>query len=287
MQISQCASEFVGTFFFVLTVGFNVLQNAAMAPFSTGGILMAMVSATGKVSGGHFNPAVTVGVLLRGKIDKENAMVYACSQLLGGLAASCVYTLILGATFTLQPGHGYTLVAAGLVEVLFTAALVFVVLSVATTEQDNDNWYFGLAIGFTVMAAAFAIGPISGCSLNPALSFGVMVSNLLYQGHMQLPNFLVYTVSPCIGATLAAMLFRIIRAEEYNIHKRAEFDTYGTHRSSRSSGSSWSYNSNRSGRRVFGRAGLGSRPVPTLQSRPIGNSLSAEPATISPASLRV
>merc|ERR1719388_705745 len=197
-----------------------------------------------------------------------------------------MYYGVLGATFTMHPGVGYGDVDAVVVEILFTAALVFVVLNVATTKQDTNNHYYGLAIGFTVMAAAFAIGPISGCSLNPALSFGVMVSNLLHQGHLQLPNFLVYTVSPCIGATLAAMLFRIIRAEEYNVHKRAEFSpTYGTHRSSRSSGSSWSYNSNRSGRRVFGSAGLGSRPVPTLQSRPIGNSLSANPATISPASL--
>merc|ERR1719272_2011614 len=102
---------------------------------------------------------------------------------------------ILRATFALQPGVGYSLAAAAWVEVIFTSALVFVVLSVATTKQAEGNWYFGLAIGFTVMSAAFAIGPISGCSLNPAVTFGVMFSNFLHTGGLKLSILILYTLS--------------------------------------------------------------------------------------------
>merc|ERR1719271_987915 len=109
----------------------------------------------------------------------------------------------LGASFTLDPGIGYTLTAVAVVEVLFTAALVFVVLSVATTQQDDGNWYYGLAIGFTVMAAAFAIGPISGCSLNPAVTFSVMISHLFHTGQLLVSYFLLYTIAPLLGALLA------------------------------------------------------------------------------------
>lgn len=214
MKIQACISEFIGTFFLVLTVGFNVLQNTALAPISIGSMLMVMIFATGKVSGGHFNPAVTLGVLLRGKIDAEGAAVYVCAQLLGALTAGCVYMSILGATFTLHPGVGFSLTAAAYAELIFTAALVFVVLSVATTAQDDGNWYFGLAIGFTVMSAAFAIGPISGCALNPAVTFGVMFSHLLHTGSLRVSHFLVYTFAQLTGSLLGVMFFKVIRAAD-------------------------------------------------------------------------
>lgn len=215
LQFNACASEFVGTFFLVLTVGFNVLQNTALAPVSIGCILMAMIFATGNVSGGHFNPAVTLGVFLRGgKVDSASALAYVVSQLCGGLAAALTYVSILGASFSLGPGVGYTMPAAGLVEALFTAALVFVVLNVATTAQDKGNWYFGLAIGFTVMSAAFAIGPVSGCSLNPAVTLGVLISNFVHTGNLRVSILLLYTLAPLIGALLAVLFFNIIRSAE-------------------------------------------------------------------------
>jgi aquaporin Z len=233
VKVEAYISEFVGSFFLVLTVGFNVLQNTALAPISIGSILMAMIFATGKVSGGHFNPAVTLGVYCRGGpngIDGSNAFGYMATQLLGGLVAGLVYLAILGASFVLQPGVGYNLGAAFIVEVLFTAALVFVVLSVATTKQDEGNWYYGLAIGFTVMAAAFAIGPISGCSLNPAVTFGVLFSNFLHTGTLRVSLLLLYTVAPFLGALLAVAFFQVIREQEYKIQagrlKQQDSPTY-------------------------------------------------------------
>merc|ERR550537_1315508 len=103
-------SEFVGTYFLVVTVGFNVLQNVALAPVSIGAILMAMIFATGNVSGGHFNPAVTIGVFLRGKLDGGSSalVAYFVSQCLGGLAAGVTYVALLDSSFILGPGVGYT-----------------------------------------------------------------------------------------------------------------------------------------------------------------------------------
>merc|ERR1719247_927361 len=133
------------------------------------------------------------------------------TQLLAGLTAGCAYLSALGASFTLGPGVGYSLGAVCIVEVLFSTALVFVVLSVATTMQDDGNWYYGLAIGFTVMAAAFAIGPISGCSLNPAVTVGVIISHLVHTGEIMPSRLLTYIVSPLLGAMLATAAFRIVR----------------------------------------------------------------------------
>lgn len=217
LKVEACVSELVGSFFLVLTIGYNVLQRTALAPLSIGSMLMAMIFATGSVSGAHFNPAVTLGVLLRGSIDAHSAIAYVAMQLSGGFLAGVVYSSVLGATFTVGPGTGYTLFSAALVELLFTAALVFVVLSVATTRQDDGNWYYGLAIGFTVMAAAFAIGPISGCSLNPAVTFGVMMSHLIYTGTLSMSRLLVYTIANLLGSTLALFFFNVVRKAEYDV----------------------------------------------------------------------
>lgn len=209
-------SEFFGTFFLVLTVGFNVLQTAVLAPIAIGSILMVMIFATGSVSGAHFNPAVTVGVLAGGRqqIHPVDACFYIAAQILGALTAGAVYWWVLGATFTLQPGAKFGWIDALVCEILFTAALVFVVLNVATTSEDANNQYFGLAIGFTVMSSAFAIGGISGCSLNPAVTCGVMLTHVFHMG-AGYTYFALYICGPLLGALLAAGLFRVVRAAEY------------------------------------------------------------------------
>merc|ERR1719387_759777 len=167
-----------------------------------------MIFATGSVSGAHYNPAVTLGVLLSGrqKISGAQAGLYVTAQLAGGTLAGVLSRWILGASFTLHPGVGYTAVDAAAVEVLFTAALVFTVLSVATTAQDAGNQYFGLVIGFTVMASAFACGSISGCSLNPAVTVGTMLVHAMHTGS-GLAYFPLYPLCPLTGALLAVGLF--------------------------------------------------------------------------------
>jgi len=222
LKLESYVSEFIGTFFLVFTIGLNVLQNTALAPVSIGSMLMVLVFATGSVSGAHFNPAVTIGVLASQptsrpkdeQIKMMDAMIYCVVHLMAALLAGFMYYWVLGATFTFQPGTGYSVMDAALAELLFTTALVFVVLNTATTQQDNHNQYYGLAIGFTLMSAAFAVGSVSGCSLNPAVAFGVMASNYYHTG-TGMKYFLLYLIVPIAGSLLAAGLFRVVRQAEY------------------------------------------------------------------------
>lgn len=211
-------AEFIGTFFLVLTVGLNAHQHTVLAPISIGSILMVLVFSTGSVSGAHFNPAVSLGVLLsqRDKISGNDAFIYLIVQCLGAILGGCTYWWILGETFTLGPLAPYTAWDAFVVEVLFSSALVFVVLNVATTEQDADNHYYGLAIGFTLMSAAFACGAISGCVLNPALTIAAMLTHFFHTKHPDSFSYLaLYLFGPLVGALIANGLFRLIRPLEY------------------------------------------------------------------------
>lgn len=215
---SKLISEFIGTFFLVLTVGCNVLTGSVGAAISIGSMLMVMVFALGTVSGAHFNPAVTVAVLLsgRGIITLSHALKYIVFQLLGGLAAGGVYMLVCGGTFTLEPVGKYSVTTVCVLEALYTMALCYVVLNVATTQKQDGNHYFGLAIGFTVVAAALAIGGITGCSLNPAVSFGTMMIAAFSKGMSALTYFPLYFFVPFLGSVMAWLAFYVVRkADEY------------------------------------------------------------------------
>jgi len=207
-------SEFVGTFFLVLTVGVNVLQNTALAPVSIGCMLTAMIFATAGVGGvAHLNPAVTLGFMLGREcgVGTKQALMLVLGQILGGMGGSYMYAAILGVTFTLQPGQGFTAKEAFAVEFLFSAVLVFVVLHVAPRwGKDISGQYFGLAIGAVVMAAAFAVGHVSGCSLNPALALGVMSSHWLHTG-TGLYYAPLYLLAPLIGGCLASAAHRALQ----------------------------------------------------------------------------
>jgi aquaporin Z len=166
-------TEFIGTFFLVFTVGVTVLTKTPLAPVAIGAILMVMVYAGGHISGAHYNPAVTLAVLLRGRISQADAVAYWIAQLAGGVIAA------LTASYVLEPGSvpalspsGRELWVALLAEALFTFALAYVVLNVATSRDHPGNSFYGLAIGFTVMAGAFAVGGISGGAFNPAVAVG-------------------------------------------------------------------------------------------------------------------
>lgn len=240
-------SEFVGTFYLVFTVGLVVLQNVPLAAVPIGMILTAMIFAAPACSSrstGHYNPAVTLGVYLtcnskfcsnwmkgfkgsglsserRDRLIRERqALIYISAQLLGGIFAGGLYSYLLGASFTLKPGAGYTSGQAAIVEILFTWALVFVVLNVGTLSPNSSDEHYsdfgGLAVGFTVLSAAFAGGAVSGCSLNPAVTFGVMVSDAIMLGGISsFRHFGLYFFCPLLGAVIAALLFsKVVRGLE-------------------------------------------------------------------------
>jgi len=211
-------SEFVGTYFLVLTIGCNVLTGSAGAALSIGAILMVLIYAMGSVSGAHFNPAVTLSILCsaRGLISFQDAAFYVIFQLLGSLCAGATYWMIFGYSFTLGPVGKFTMYSATCVEITYTMALCYVVLNVATTQKQDGNNYFGLAIGFTVVAAALACGGISGCSLNPAVSFGTMMISSFEEGSKSLTYFPLYFLSPLVGSLLACLCFYVVqRSDEY------------------------------------------------------------------------
>jgi aquaporin Z len=176
------AVEAIGTFFLVFTVGASVGSASPFAPLAIGAVLMVMIYAGGHLSGGHYNPAVTLAVLVRRRIGLRDAVAYWVVQFAAGLLASAVVRTFVDParrpTTAAMVLSGHILVAALVVELLFTFALCYVVLNVATSKDHPDNAFYGLAIGFTVVAGAYAVGAISGGAFNPAVSFGAAVMGL-------------------------------------------------------------------------------------------------------------
>jgi aquaporin Z len=197
--------ELIGTFFLVLTIGCTVIGNGAgpFAPLAIGSALMVMIFAGGHISGGHFNPAVTLGVWLRGKCDTTDVAPYMIFQIVGAVLASfAVKFLKSGAGIT--PLQLATLPAL-LAEFLFTFALVYVVVNTATAKDTAGNSFYGLAIGFTVLVGAFSVGNISGGAFNPAVAVGISVMGL-----SSWSNIWIYLVADFVGGAVAAGAFKAV-----------------------------------------------------------------------------
>lgn len=204
-MIRKLIVEAIGTFFLVLTVGQVVLDPGAgaMAPLAIGSALMVMVYAGGHISGGHYNPAVTLGVWLRGRATAAELGGYWVAQLLAGVVAALVVAYLKGAGpgMPLPMDVGPALVA----ELLFTFALVFVILNVATAGGTEGNSYFGLAIGFTVMVGAYAVGDISGGAFNPAVAVGLIVLGIAAP-----TSLWIYLVAQLAAGVAAALVFNAL-----------------------------------------------------------------------------
>lgn len=203
--MNKYLTEFIGTMFLVLVVGVAAIGGAAgaMAPLAIGTTLMVMVYAGGHISGGHYNPAVTLAVLVRGKIDIGGAITYWIAQLGGALAAWAIATFI----FDVEGADtsAVTSVSQGLgAEILGTFALAYVVLNTATAKGTNGNSFYGLAIGFTVMACAYTFGGFSGGAFNPAVAIGAC----LMKGFIW-ADLWIYLVGCLAGGVLAGLVFNM------------------------------------------------------------------------------
>src|SRR5947209_1873366 len=207
-MLRKLVVEAIGTFFLVLTVGQTVInpanQSAAvLAPLAIGSALMVMVYAGGHISGGHYNPAVTLAVWLRGKCTTLEMPGYMAVQVGGAVAAALTVQFLKG---NVQVAAGTPNVAAAfLAELLYTFALCYVVLNVATARGTEGNSNYGLAIGFTVMVGAFAVGGISGGAFNPAVAVGVTILGLSAPA-----NIWIFLVADFLGGVVAAVLFRAL-----------------------------------------------------------------------------
>jgi len=206
-------TEFIGTFFLVFTIGLAIHSGSPLAPLAIGSSLMMMVYMGGHISGAHYNPAVTLAVAMRNKLPIAQIVPYWISQLLGALAASWMVYVVTGGTFAPAPGEGVSPLQALLVEFLYTFALASVVLNVATHRKTAANSFYGLAIGFTVAAGAFAGGPISGGAFNPAVGIGPIVVHALLGGG-GFGDLWIYLVGPLLGGALGAIVFRIVNGAD-------------------------------------------------------------------------
>ena len=204
------ATELIGTFFLVFTVGTSLLIGSPLAPVAIGAILMVMVYAGGHISGGHYNPAITMGVLIRRRIAVADAVGYWVVQLVAGLLAAFLARWVVNPRTVATPDiSGRPLLTALLVEALFTFALVYVMLNVATSSSNPNNSFYGLAIGFTVAAGAIAIGPVSGAALNPAVTAGIAVLGLLAWS-----KAVLYLIVQVLAGVVAGYAFLALNPDE-------------------------------------------------------------------------
>jgi aquaporin Z len=204
------AVEVIGTFFLVFTVAASGFSGSQFTPLAAGAVLTVMVYAGGHISGGHYNPAVTMAALVRRRIALRDAVGYWISQLVAGLIAAVAARAIVNpARVTTLAPAGHAVTAAAAVELLFTFALCYVVLNVATSKSQQDNSFFGLAIGFTVLAGAFAVGGISGGAFNPAVVLGATAVGLFAWS-----TLLVYVVVQLVAGAAAGLTFLALNPDD-------------------------------------------------------------------------
>jgi len=209
-DVARYAAEFVGTFMLVFTIGCNVLSGQPVwGGVSIACILTVMIYALGKSSGANFNPAVSLALGLCEKLPWKDVAIYMGVQLVAGICAGLCYLAMFGESFNLAPTKGHTWWQAGLAEMLYTFMLCFVVLNVAASKvHAGKNQFYGLAIGFVIVAGAYSGGSVSMGCFNPAVAFGIDVSS----AHYGVKYCFLYTAFEFVGAALAAGAFKVCRA---------------------------------------------------------------------------
>jgi aquaporin Z len=211
--MKKYVTEFIGTFFLILTIGLTAAISTPVGvipPIAIGFVLMAVIFAGGHISGAHYNPAVTFGVWLRGKCATADVLPYLIAQLLAAVAAATTALYLKGSPNLPTPTAGAPIPLVLVGEFLFTFALVYVILNVATAKGTANNSFYGLAIGGTVMAGAFAVGPITGGSFNPAVTLALV----FFYKAIPLASLWAYLAAQIVAGLLAGALFRLQNADE-------------------------------------------------------------------------
>jgi len=210
--------EFIGTFFLVTVVGMVIIEPGAaalgFAPLAIGTVLAVMIFAGGHVSGGHYNPAVSLAVFIRG--DKQaftfgNMIAYWIVQLIAGFIAAMLVLYLKGTVATANAATvvvptvnvAGVMIPALIVEFLGTFALTYTVLNVATAKGTSGNSFYGWAIGMAVLAGAYAFGTITGGAFNPAVALGIT-----QMGVTPWASIWIYWVPQLLAGIVAAFVFR-------------------------------------------------------------------------------
>ena len=196
--------EFIGTFFLVTTIGLTG------NPLAIGVMLTILVYMGGHISGAHYNPAVTISIFCKKLIDQKDAIKYIITQLAASFTAAALVFNLNTDLMHVVPNSSYSLLQIILCEFIFTFLLVLVILNVATNKKTEGNSYYGLAIGFTVMASAYCVGGISGGAFNPAVAFGPAILDLFSGNGEDITNVWIYILSPITGGYLAYIIDKYI-----------------------------------------------------------------------------
>jgi len=211
--------EFIGTF--LLTLVISLTANTVNQPLAIGATLSTLIFLGGHVSGGHYNPGVSLCVFFRQMLTVVDLFCYFCAQFSGGLAGGfCAFMISPANSDFLGPnfGAGIGTFQAFFSEFLFSAFLHFTVINVATVKKKNNNSYFGLAIGFAVLGGAFSSGYISGAALNPAVALGrSIMKSIIESDTTYLQNIWLYIIAPCFGSIFAANLFFMTNRDEFMV----------------------------------------------------------------------
>jgi len=214
--VARYAAEFLGTYLLVFTIGCNLLSGGPHAGIWAGTsiacVLMVMIYALGGVSGANFNPAVSLTLALSNKLPWKEAAIYTAVQLAAGISGAFSYSALFWKVFNLSPGKGFGWWEAWIAESVYTFMLCFVVLNVATAGKNVGNYYYGLAIGFVIVAGGYSVGNISGGAFNPAVALGIDLSS----AGLGFGWGVAYVGYEILGAVLAAVLFRAVRPDEFN-----------------------------------------------------------------------
>lgn len=200
----KLTTEFIGTFFLSLTICTAAVYGSAgdYAPFGIAATLMVMIYAGGHISGAHYNPAVTVSIYLRGACEKDEVLPYIVSQVIAAVSAAIIVESLLFPD-ALSPEMVDLGTDAVVAELLFTFALAYVILNVATTESTSGNGYYGAAIALVVLAGAITVGSISLASFNPAVTSALIVS-----GKLALADSWMHFVPQFVGAIMATYVYK-------------------------------------------------------------------------------
>ncbi len=202
----RAVAEFVGAFTLIFAgVGSIALGSDLDGIALAHGLAIAvMVSALGHISGGHFNPAITLGFLVTRRIQPLLAVVYWVAQLAGAVAAALLLKWLMPGD-ALRVGvptvHVISPFEAAVLEAILTFFLVLVVFATAADPRGTFKSIAGLAIGLTITMDIFAGGRLTGAAMNPARAFGPQLAG----GHWA--NAWVWYVGPVVGAVVAALLY--------------------------------------------------------------------------------
>jgi aquaporin Z len=205
LTMNKYITEFIGTFFWSLTLVLAANNGAGnMAPLAVGAALMVMVYAGEHISGGHYNPAMTLALLMRNRVDRGDAIYYIVAQILAALVAAMIAVFLLNCqgNVGIRPVQ-HDLLCCVLAEFLGTFALVYVALNVHHGGHDKERSPLqGLSVGFALTAMMYGLGGISGGAFNPAVAMSMMVADMADWG-----EWWIYLIGSVLGAAAAATVF--------------------------------------------------------------------------------